>query len=268
MKPRRPRYRPDTTKRSCNYSAEGNSTGRGDNAAMKGIQDVSTKEELIQSCIPMVYHFASRMNSGNTYLDYSDMVSEGYVGLVQAANSYDETVGASFSSFAAQRIRGAMIDAVRSAAPLSRKTAATVRQYEDAVDDVTEATGRSAEDDEVAAHLNIGIREVKKMKTWNNFRVLSLDDHHPDSQSFDVADDWSLEDEVLASLSGDALRSYLNRLMPRDRAILDRIYFQGFSQRTVAAAYNISESRLSQVRRRALESLRSMIESDGELIAA
>jgi RNA polymerase sigma factor for flagellar operon FliA len=229
---------------------------------------VSTREELIESCIPMVYHFASRMNAGNTYLDYTDIVSEGYVGLVQAANSYDETMGASFSSFAAQRIRGAMIDAVRSAAPLSRKTAATVRQYEDAVDQVTAETRRSAEDEEVAARLNIGVKDVKKMKSWNSFRLLSLDDHHPDSQSFDIADDFSLEDDVIASVSGDSLRSYIDRLLPRDRQIIDRIYFQGYSQRTVAQSYNISESRLSQVRRRALESLRSMIETDGELAAA
>ena len=208
------------------------------------------------------------MNSGNTYLDYADIVSEGYVGLVQAANSYDETIGASFSSFAAQRIRGAMIDAVRSAAPLSRKTAATVRQYEDAVDQVTAETGRSAEDEEVATYLNLNLREIKKMKSWNSFRLLSLDDHHPESQSYDVADDFSLEDDVIASVSGDSLRAYIDRLMPRDRAILDRIYFQGYSQRTVAQSYNISESRLSQVRRRALDALRNMIESDGQLAAA
>jgi RNA polymerase sigma factor for flagellar operon FliA len=216
----------------------------------------------------MVYHFASRMNSGTTYLDYSDIVSEGYVGLVQAANSFDETMGASFSSYAAQRIRGAMIDAVRSAAPLSRKAASTIKQYEEAVHQVSVETCRSAEDDEVAAHLNIGISEVKKMKSWNNFRLLSLDDHHPDSQSYDVADDFSLEDDVIASVSGDSLRAYIARLLPRDRAIIDRIYFQGYSQRTVAQAYNISESRLSQVRRRALDSLRNMIESDAELAAA
>jgi len=216
----------------------------------------------------MVYHFASRMNSGNTYLDYSDIVSEGYVGLVQAANAYDETMGASFSSFAAQRIRGAMIDAVRSAAPLSRKTAATVKQYEEAVDRVTGATGRAAEDEEVATVLNLELREVKKMKNWNNFRVLSLDDHRPESQAIDVADDWSLEDNVIASVSRYTLRRYMSRLLPRDRAIIESIYFQGQSQRDVARAYNISESRLSQVRRRALENLRSMIEADGELIAA
>lgn len=229
---------------------------------------MSTREELIQSCIPMVYHFASRLNSGNTYLDYGDIVSEGYVGLVQAANSYDETLGASFSSFAAQRIRGAMIDAIRSAAPLSRKTAATVKQYEDAVDLVCANTGRAADDAEIASHLNVDVTDVKKMKTWNSFRLVSLDDHHPDSQAFDVADDYSLEDDVIASVSGDCLRSYIDRLMPRDRAIIDRIYFQGYSQRTVAQVYNISESRLSQVRRRALESLRSMIQMDGELAVA
>ena len=216
----------------------------------------------------MVYHFASRMNAGNTYLDYSDLVSEGYVGLVQAANSFDETMGASFSSFAAQRIRGAMIDAVRSAAPLSRKTAATVKQYEEAVDRITAETGRAADDEEVATHLEIGVHEVKKMKNWNSFRLLSLDDHHPDSQAFDVADDFSLEDDVIASVSGESLRSYIDRLLPRDRQIIDRIYFQGYSQRTVAQSYNISESRLSQVRRRALDSLRNMIESDGQLAAA
>ena len=216
----------------------------------------------------MVYHFASRMNSGNTYLDYSDIVSEGYVGLVQAANSYDETLGASFSSFAAQRIRGAMIDAVRSAAPLSRKTAATVKQYEDAVDHLSAEAGRSADDAEVAQHLNIEVEDVKKMKNWNSFRLLSLDDHHPDSQAYDVADDFDLEENVIASVSGDSLRAYIDRLLPRDRAIIDRIYFQGYSQRTVAQSYNISESRLSQVRRRALDSLRSMIEMDGELAVA
>jgi RNA polymerase sigma factor for flagellar operon FliA len=229
---------------------------------------MSTREELIESCIPMVYHFASRLNSGNTYLDYTDIVSEGYVGLVQAANSYDETMGASFSSFAAQRIRGAMIDAIRSAAPLSRKTAASVKMYEEAVDVVSASIGRTAEDTEVAQQLNVEIGDVKKMKTWNTFRLVSLDDHHPDSQAFDVADDYCLEEDVIASVSGDCLRSYIDRLMPRDRAIIDRIYFQGYSQRTVAQVYNISESRLSQVRRRALEALRSMIQTDGELAAA
>src|SRR5690606_13049042 len=138
-------------------------------------------------------------------------------------------------------------------APLSRKTAATIKQYEQAVDQICGETGRSVEDTEVASHLNIDLQEVKKMKSWNSFRLMSLDDHHPDSQAYDVADDYSVEDDVIASVTGESLRGYLTRLMPRDREIIDSIYFKGFSQRTVAQSYNISESRLSQVRRRALE---------------
>jgi RNA polymerase sigma factor (sigma-70 family) len=98
--------------------------------------------------------------------------------------------------------------------------------------------------------------------------LLSLNDSRPDTQEMDVADDADVESEFTRAYSRDALRSYITRLMPRDRAIIQALFFEFQTQRTIADRYQISESRVSQIRRRALNSLRTMIERDDELAAA
>jgi RNA polymerase sigma factor for flagellar operon FliA len=216
----------------------------------------------------MVYAFAARLRTGDSWLDYGDIVGEGFVGLAQAAQTFDESKGVNFSTFAAARIRGAMLDALRSSMPLSRSVAQNLRKYNQTADELASDLGRYATDEEIAARLDTDLSSVKATKSWTSFRLLSLNDSRPDTQEMDVADDADVESEFTRAYSRDALRSYITRLMPRDRAIIQALFFEFQTQRTIADRYQISESRVSQIRRRALNSLRTMIERDDELAAA
>lgn len=230
--------------------------------------ELATRDELIESCIPMVYAFAKRLTPGESWLEYRDFVGEGFVGLTQAAHSYDPSKGASFSTFAAARVRGAMLDALRSSMPLPRRVAQNLRKLNQATDELTTDLGRSPSDEEIAEKLETDAAHLKDTRAWTGFRLLSLNDSRSGESEIDVPDETDVEADFLRTFASDALRGYIARLMPRERGIIHGIFFEYESQRTLTERYNISESRVSQIRRRALQSLKVMMERDADLAAA
>ncbi len=230
-------------------------------------ESMQSQEELIDSCRPMVRYFARKLVPKHTAIDYEDIVSEGYVGLVRAARSFDADRGISFSTFAAISIRGAIIDALRKATPVSRRSQKALQRLDRASLDLTHELGREPCDGEVALRMDVAESEVEHLRRLRTLRVVSLDEQHERSDH-EIASSDSTEEAALRLVQAVEVRRCINGLLPREQDVIRRHYLKGESQKKIAADLGLSESRICQVHRRALDRLRTLVESSSRATAA
>jgi RNA polymerase sigma factor for flagellar operon FliA len=192
-----------------------------------------------------------------------DLESEGYVGLVQAAQKYQPKRGVQFATFAAPRIRGAMLDALRRDSLLSRPMASHVSRLKAEVDTLPSRLGREPTEDELAGALHLPAERTRKVLGYRGLTVTSLEQNVEELGPRLADARPSPEDQAVGKMLMHELQHYMQRLRPQDREIIERIYWRHQKQTEVADALGISASRVSQRRARAIKLLRQMIAVDG-----
>jgi len=114
-------------------------------------RDRELRDQLIMQYAPLVKYVAGRMVvSLPGLINNEDILSYGTIGLIQAVDRFDPSQGVKFETYAIRRIRGSIIDAIRSLHPLSRDTNRRGREIEQAYDELIQGLGRMPEDIEVA----------------------------------------------------------------------------------------------------------------------
>jgi RNA polymerase sigma factor FliA len=223
-------------------------------------------EALVKSCIPLVRHYVTQMVSSGSPLSYDDALGEGYVGLVRAARNYRLDGGSSFSTFASIAIKGAILDAIRRASPLSRGTRRETQRFLLVADSLQSANGREATMDEIAESMGVEVARVQELRGHANIRVLSLEKRLEErSEAGMPAAREDTEERILQAAEAAELRQAIEQLPPREQAIIKGFFFQGRRHQDVAAEMGISESRVSQLQKRALRRIRSILEEGDEL---
>jgi RNA polymerase sigma factor FliA len=229
---------------------------------------MATPEELVRSCMTLVHHLARQYASQNSRISFEDLVSEGYVGLVQAARKFEEGRGVKFSTFATTRIRGAMMDSMRRDRPLSRPMAEKIAQFASLAEQTAASAGREPTQIEVARKLKLSLSKASEVMRMRSLRLTSLD-VQADEMHQEVADEEQTpEEQAVQTVLHEELRVHVARLIPRDREIIQRIYWLRQKHSQVADDLGISESRVSQLQTRALGRLREMLDDQDELKAA
>jgi RNA polymerase sigma factor for flagellar operon FliA len=226
-------------------------------------------EALIEQHLPLVRHIVFQVSVRfPRHVDRDELARAGVLGLVQAAHRYDATKGVPFSRYAAQRIRGAILDGVRSGDWAPRSLRRSAREVEVATGRLANDLGRSPNSAETAAALGMtvqGLSDVKEQLARSV--VLTLDMAVADT---DVDDEVTLVDTV-ADLSAAAdeeletreLHAYVRDavavLPERLRVVIEGYFFGGRTSEEVAQELGVSISRVSQLRSDALEMLRDGI---------
>lgn len=204
------------------------------------------------------------------HVEREELVRAGTLGLLEAAQRYDAGRGVPFARFAAQRIRGAILDSVRAAdwAPRSLRTMA--RGVEQAEHQLANTLGRPPTLDEVAAEVGATREAVIEMKDrMRRSVVLALDftvttdDEEECSLGDMVFDRTSLEPSEV--LENRELRSYLHdaiALLPdRHREVIAGYFLEGLSSDAIAVSLGVTTSRVSQLRSEALAMLKEGIDA-------
>ena len=203
------------------------------------------------------------------HVDRSELVRAGVLGLVEAARRFDDSLGVPFDRFAARRIRGAILDAVRAADWAPRSVRALSRRAESTEQELASRLGRLPSSDELASAVGCTRADLAKLRD-RVFRavVLALD-----YQLGGDRDDLSLGDvlhdrttpEPAEELEGREMRGYLRdavALLPeRHRLVIVGYFLEGRTSEELARFLNVTESRISQLRSEALVMLRDGIES-------
>lgn len=235
--------------------------------------DDAARENLILSYAPLVKVAAGRLGSRlPAHVEEAELVSFGLSGLLRAIERFEPERGVRFESFAMQRIRGAMLDALRSLDWVPRRVRRDAREMERAEVKLRVELGRPPTEEELADHLGLELTALRhRMLEIANSRIYSFDAPLPGHGADGLESETSLLDVVPSedhaepqkALDSDeaaaALRGVLAGLPERQQFILSCYYLEDLKLREIAEILCISESRVSQLHTKALISLRAAI---------
>ncbi|EMH4162234.1 RNA polymerase sigma factor FliA [Pluralibacter gergoviae] len=227
---------------------------------------VMDKHSLWQRYIPLVRHEALRLQvrlPANVELD--DLIQAGGIGLLNAVERFDALQGTAFTTYAVQRIRGAMLDELRSRDWAPRSVRRNAREVAQAIGQLEQQLGRSASESEVARQLGISIEEYRQMLLdTNNSQLFSWDewrDEHGDS--IEPVTDEMQRDNPLHLLMESNLRQRvmeaIEALPEREQLVLTLYYQEELNLKEIGAVLEVGESRVSQLHSQAIKRLRGRL---------
>ncbi len=211
--------------------------------------------------LPMVrrtaMRFARRVPS---HITVSDLIGYGWVGLMEAYQRADATMPAGeFEAYALYRVRGAILDYLRSLDPATRELRRSSRKVADAIRTLTGERGRAPEEEEIAGALGVsidGYRDLlQRISTGGMARLelLDLDNLDVEGANEDV------DDGVGRRQLGAAVADAITDLPPKLQQILALYYQEDCTLREIGAILGVSESRVCQLHSDAMHRLRAMV---------
>jgi RNA polymerase sigma factor FliA len=233
------------------------------------------RQQMIEKHMPLVAFVVSRMSTDNQKtlgLDREDALAYGIEGLIQAVDAFDEDRGTSFASFAVRRIRGSILDAIRKADPLPRSLRKSTREVEQISQELSANLGRWPTPREVAFRMGISLHQLDEITRHNGSKFISLESALQDrggesSQSLDPVDEDETNDPARAAdhnASLAMLGTALKGLNARDRAILKLRYSDQRPFHEIGRMMGLSESRVCQLHKRILSTLRQQLTAQFE----
>jgi RNA polymerase sigma factor for flagellar operon FliA len=226
---------------------------------------------LIEQHLPLVKHIVFQVAVHfPRHVDRDELARAGALGLVEAARRYDESRGVPFDRFAAQRIRGAILDAVRAADWAPRSVRTLARKLEMVEQRLASELGRVPNSVEMAEALGMTRDELSRLQD-RLFRSVVLALEHEVNEDSD--EDLTLVDvlcdkssiEPLEQLESRELHAYLrdavNLLPERHRLVIVGYFLEGRTSQELARFLGVTESRVSQLRSEALQMLKEGIEA-------
>lgn len=228
-------------------------------------RDQAVREEIILRFAPLVHHVLARLGyAPATKADYDDLISQGLLGLIDAVDHYDPARGVRFSTYATIRIRGRILDSLRTMDWLSRSARRRTRQVQAAIRELCADLGRSPEEEEIAAYLGLSLDEVHEALTQASHVILSLeadpDEDDPGLSLRDILpDDGAMDplEEASEAELLERLKRTLAELPERERLLISLYYYNELTMKEIGALLNVSESRVCQLHAKAILTLRA-----------
>jgi RNA polymerase sigma factor FliA len=218
-------------------------------------RDPGLRNRLVLQYAPLVKYVAGRLRTRMPdSVDADDLVSDGVLGLMDAIERFEPARGLSFQTFAVPRIRGAIIDGMRSMDFVPRSVRDKLRTVQRAQVVLEERLGRVAEDHEVAREIGIPLQQLRDLTRQASSNHANLDD-------FDLADELSsaADHQVEQGDVNASLMRVVDQLAERDQIIIALYYFEGLTLAEIGTVLGVTESRISQVHRRATAVLREKL---------
>ena len=232
-------------------------------------RDPAVREQLILHYAPLVKYVAGRVAVGMpASVEHADLVSYGIFGLMDAIEKFDVDKGFKFETYAVTRIRGAIIDELRSVDWVPRSVRARARQLETTMQRLENELHRSPTDEELAADLGWSLDELEDtLARVSMTSVAALD------EVLDVGDgDRIALVDTLQDLTTDlpeesydqqelreVLRETLGRLAEREQTVLGLYYYEGMTLSQIGEVLEVTESRVCQIHTKAVMSLRAKL---------
>jgi RNA polymerase sigma factor for flagellar operon FliA len=197
-------------------------------------------------------------------VDADDLVSAGTLGLMGAVDRFEPDRGLSFAAYALHRIRGAILDELRTLDTISRRRRRRRRDLEQVRHQMTGELGRPPEDEALAERLGISLEQLncERDRTVGG-APLSLDALCAGGLRLSDSDGHPPPDrQLLRREQGRRLRRAIDRLPRRERAVIRCYYEDHLAYRQIAARFGVSESRICQIHRSAIRRIRSRLAAE------
>ena len=231
--------------------------------------DATARERLVVAYSPMVKFVAGRLGAGlPSHVEDSDLISYGLMGLIGAIERFEPERGFKFETFAMTRIRGAIIDELRSLDWVPRSVRSRAREIEAAQSKLEHELQRAPTDEELSAKLGIDEEELQTaLLEIANSSVYALDELWTVSDSsgdkvalLDTIADGNAADpqEALATSEvKDRLTEAISALPEREQLVVALYYYENLTLREIGEVLGVTESRVSQLHTKAVMRLKS-----------
>jgi RNA polymerase sigma factor for flagellar operon FliA len=235
----------------------------------RSANDRHARERLVVAYSPLVKYVAGRMSSGlPAHVDEADLISYGLVGLISAIERFEPERAIKFETYAIPRIRGAIIDELRTLDWVPRSVRARARAIERANVKLEHKFQRAATDEEMAAELGIEVEDfLNSLIQISNSTIAALDELWSVSDA--SGDQVSLLDTLQdpqapdpAKLAGasdlkDRVADAIAKLPEREKLVIALYYYENLTLREIGEVLGVTESRISQLHTKAVLRLRS-----------
>lgn len=225
------------------------------------------KDSLLTEHMPLVKRLAHHMKAKlPPSVEVDDLVQAGMIGLLDAINRYEETHGAQFETYAVMRIRGAMIDELRSSDWVPRSLRQDMRKIENAMSVLQQKLGRPPAESEVAQSLKLSLEAYQEMLgEGGGHQLLYYEDFKNEDGSDSFLDRYAQDDEAdpLRAMMDTGFRQAvidaIDALPPREKLLMGLYYEEELNLKEIGAVLGVSESRVSQLHTQAVSRLRSTL---------
>ena len=198
-------------------------------------------------------------------VEVDDIIQAGMMGLMDAVNRYEETQGAQFETYAAQRIRGAMLDELRNCDWLPRGIRKNMRRIERAIHSLEQKFGRPPSEQEIARQLEVALSEYQHMLQEARGHQLVYYEDYSDGDDDHFLDRHAVHnkqgplDQLLDEDMRERLIQGIDELPEREKIMMGLYYEQDLNLREIGEVMGVSESRVCQIHTQAIARLRAML---------
>jgi len=227
------------------------------------------KNNLLTEHAPLVKKLAYQMKARlPPSVEVDDLVQAGMIGLLDAVNRYEETHGAQFETYAVQRIRGAMLDELRSSDWLPRSMRQNMRKIETAMTTLQQRLGRPPKETEVAQQLKLSLEAYQEMLAdGGGHQLVYYEDFHDTSEGahehfLDRYCPESSDDPLQALMNSgfrEAVIDAITALPEREKILMGLYYEQEMNLKEIGAVMGVSESRVCQLHGQAIARMRATL---------
>ena len=226
-----------------------------------------SREQLILKYLPYVKRIVNRIAIHlPPNVDTEDLMNVGVIGLIQAIDRYDDSRDNKFTTYAAFRIRGAVLSELRSRDYLSRSNRKKIRELDRMVLKLEQKHDREVEDDEVAAAMDIDLEELYQIKQMSSISFISFEElgYTSGRDKQKLARGLMENSEDILARAGmkelqSALAEAIYELPEKEKLVLSLYYTDELTMKETGEVIGVTESRVSQLHSQAIIRLRSKL---------
>ena len=222
------------------------------------------KEKLILEYAPLVKYVAGRLSVHvGQHVEYDDLISYGIFGLIDAIDKFDYMKGVKFETYAALRIRGAIIDSIRKMDWVPRTLRQRNKQLEQAFSELEYELGREPTEEELADKLNISLEETNDLLRKSSVvALISLDDYleqNHEANFSNAENEDTPERQYEKQEVKEMLVDAIDKLSEKEKKVITLYYFEDLTLKEISSIMGVSESRISQIHSKAVLRLKSKL---------
>ncbi len=229
------------------------------------------KEQIILQHAPLIRYIVNRIAIRlPSHIDLDDLHNTGVIGLMDAIDKYNTDKNCKFKTYAEFRIKGAILDQLRSLDWVPRSIRQKSRRLEQAYTEVEQRLGRSATEQEVAASLGIDLDEFHfLLNQVRGISMVNLDELRSSGGADqpmhgDIFEDVKAENPFTSLKSREmrqAVAECIGILPEKERLVISLYYYEDLNMKEIGGVLGITESRVCQIHTKAVARLRSKLRS-------
>ncbi len=231
------------------------------------------REKLVLQSVPLVYYILNRLGLNYQGSDeYADLANQGLMGLIEAVDHFDPAYETQFSTYASLRIRGKILDYMRSSDWMTRSARKRVRDIRQVITEFWNSQQREPTDEEIAQRLNLDIEAVRDGLDDSRKTFISLDTFYEqtdnregEGDAYEEIKDENQPDPAEVFSDGDLkeqMMQAIRQLPEREQQLLSLYYIEEFTYKEIGKALGISESRVCQIHSRAIISIKALMKDE------